>query len=165
MASLAGLWRLVVSVGFSGLVIAAGMAPTAALAYGTCDSPEFKIDTNWFVPLWDGDCSRYNGAFNSRSEALGDGSRGERFEVTTMGADGLQATINSTDFAPDVYIYDDDAFSHEIGQFQRSDTQARSTVRLQRGPGADALNVYYVLATSFGPGARFGKYTLDLRTC
>ena len=36
----------------------------------------------------------------------------------------LQARISSPDFAPDVYIYDDAGFQHEVGVWQRSGNQA-----------------------------------------
>jgi hypothetical protein len=144
-------------------VLSAGLMPNAALAYSTCDAPQLKSGSDWLVPLFDGDCAVFHGRLTQRSELLSDGSRGDRFEVPLVDAACVQVTIQSADFTPDVFIYDDDTYSHEVGVWQRSGRQATSTLRLSGVD--DSVPVYYVLATSYGPGAQFGSYTLDLETC
>jgi len=134
----------------------------AALAYSACSDSALKMGSNWLVPLWKGDCAQFASSLRPSSEKLGDGSRGERFEVPLVDATCLKATINSTSLTPDVYVYDDENFTHEVGTWQRRGNQASSVVQLR---SADAVPVLYVLATSYGPGAQFGDYTLDLRTC
>jgi hypothetical protein len=140
------------------------LLPGSALAYSGCDEPILRSGADWVVPLFDGDCARYAGTFRPSSETLSDSSRAERFEVVMLDANCLQADISSNDFSPDVYVYDDANFSHEVGSWRHSANQASSVVHMSTA-SLNANPVLYVLATSYGPGARFGKYTLDLRTC
>ena len=157
--------RLIVAVTLLASLSAPSLLPPAALAYSLCDEPIVKDDTLWVVPLTDGDCSRFVGTLRPGSEILSDSSRAERFEVAMLDTTCLLATISSPDFTPDVYVYDDAAFGHEVGVWQRSGNQASSVVQLSSSARTFGFQVLYVLATSSGAGARFGKYTLDLRTC
>jgi hypothetical protein len=163
MSRLSALRRLVVAASLVATVAAPALAtPQAALAYAACSDMQLKLGARWLVPLWAGDCARFNGTMRPSSEKLGDGSRGERFEVPLIDATCLKATITSNDFTPDVYVYADSSFQNEVGDWQRRGNTASSTVRVAN---VDDVPVLYVLATSYGPGAQFGDYTLDLRTC